>query len=231
VYKVTNAGLIELNQSKREPIVGRLSVIEKSVHHFKVRFNLKGARFDRAGLRKSRTGHWVDYLDSEGVTLEVTKRGLFVQVHGLRGSSALELARVGLERAREAALAFCGRRGARVYAVGELVQAPHWVLEDKEVSKALVGWLDLRKGKEVQAGGLTWFTDSSHAGLVEARGEVSAAVAAFKEFDYLVSGGLKRDLEGIRRELVGVQEVAREVRGLREDLRFKPSGAFRRDTA
>ena len=165
------------------------------------------------------------------MTIEVTKRGLFVQVHGLRGNNALDVARRGAERAREAALAFCARRGARVFAVGELVQAPHWVVEDRAVSKALIGWLDLRQGKSVQAGGLTWFTDKSHDGLVEARGNVPEAVAAFKEFDYLVSGGLRQDLALIRRELGGVKDVAREVAALREDLVFKPSnvGVARRE--
>lgn len=228
VYEVTKEGKNALNESIPQPIVG--SVL-KSVHHFKVRFNLKGWRFDKAGLRKSRKGHWVDYLDSEGVTIEATKRGLFVQVHGLRGSDALALARSGAERARSAALAFCARRGARVYAVGELVQVPHWVLEDKAVSRALIGWLDLRKGKLVQAGGLTWFTDASHAGLVEARGGVPVAVAAFKEFDYLVSGALRRDLVFVVREIGGVKEVAREVAALREDLRFVPRGGARREVA
>lgn len=233
VYEPTKQGLKYLDSisgtSKPSAIVGRLPVIEKSVHHFKVRFNLKGSRFDKSGLRKSHKNQWIDYLDSEGVTIVVGKRGLFVQVHGLRGGSALDLARRGVERAREAVLAFCARRGARVYAVGELVQAPHWVLEDKEVSRALIGWLDLREGKTVQAGGLTWFTDKSHAGLVEARGGVSEAVRAFKEFDYLVSGGLKRDLELVKSELASVKIVAREVALLREDLRFKPSGLPRFD--
>ena len=231
VYEVTPEGLRELRSKVNQPIASRLPVIEKSVHHWRQRFNLKGWRFDRAGLRKSRKGHWVDYLDSEGVTIEATRKALFVDVHGLRGVNALEIARAGAERARIAALGFCARRGARVYAVGEVVQAPHWVLEDKEVSKALVGWLDLREGKTVQAGGLAWFTDKSHEGYVEAKGEVSAAVAAFKEFDYLVSSGLHRDLELIKSELVSVKDVAKEVKALREDLVFRPSGLPRRDTS
>lgn len=234
-YEATPAGVKYLDSisgiSNPTRIVGRLPVISKSVHHFKVRFNLKGNRFDKSGLRKSRRGQLIEYLDSEGVTIVVGKRGLFVQVHGLRGSSALDLARRGVERARDAALGFCVRRGARVYAVGELVQAPHWVLEDKEVSRALIGWLDLRLGKQVQAGGLTWFTDKSHHGYLEAKGGVSEAARAFKEFDYLVSGGLKRDLELVKSELVSVKEVAREVALLRRDLQFKPSGLPRRDVS
>jgi hypothetical protein len=100
---------------------------------------------------------------------------------------------------------------------------PHWVIEELNTSRELKGLLGLAAGRPaVRLAGLEWYVDRSHGELVEARGELDTAKVVFSNFGYLLDGRLRRDLEGVRCELVGVREVAAEVRLLREELRFKP---------
>jgi hypothetical protein len=235
VYEATPEGLKQLEFGKPSLIYGAFSVNQKaanwlSVHFFKVRFNLKGSHFDKAGLEKGAKGRWTAYDDNPPTTLEVRKRCLSVTVHGLRGSNAAEIARKGLLAARERVLAFCARRGARVFEQGEFSGMPHWVIEELNTSKELSNILHLRQGgPAVRLAGLDWYIDGSHEGLVEARGELESAKRVFGEFEYLLRGGLHRDLELVKSELASVKDVAREVAALREELRFKPSGLPRRD--
>ena len=214
------------------PVIGVRAAEWLSVHFFKVKFNLKGEHFDKTGLQKNARNRWVEYSDAPPTTLECRKRCLTVTVHGLKGGDAQQLASVGLERAREVALAFCARRGARVFSQGEFSGMPHWVVEELNTSKELKALLGLASGRPpVRLAGLEWYVDRSHGELVEARGELETAKTVFKNFGYLLDGSLKRDLELVRSELGNVKVVAEEVRLLREELRFKPSGAPRIDVS
>jgi hypothetical protein len=240
VYEVTKEGLNYLKsisgRSKASQSDGGLPVKSSkvfdwlSVHFFKVRFNLKGERFSKEGLQKNARNRWVEYFDDPPTTLEVRKRCLTVTVHGLKGSNATVLASKGLSVARDCVLAFCARRGARVFECGEFMGMPHWVVEELNTSAGLRALLGLRAGApSVRLAGLEWYVDRSHGDLVEARGELDTAKVVFNNFGYLLSGALARDIQTIKSELGGVKDVAREVALLREDLCYKPRGGVRRE--
>jgi hypothetical protein len=231
VYEVTREGLNYLKSisgtSKAFQSDGGLPVKSSkafdwlSVHFFKVRFNLKGECFSKEGLQKNAKNRWVEYFDDPPTTLEVRKRCLTVTVHGLKGSNATAIASRGLSAARECVLAFCARRGARVFEQGEFMGMPHWVVEELNTSAGLRVLLGLRAGApSVKLAGLEWYVDRSHGNFVEARGELDSAKRVFAHFEFLLSGKLEEYL----RESVRVnQEVLMETKALRSELAFKPN--------
>ena len=199
-----------------------------SVHRLVVRFRLRGrlpSQADRHG--KNGKSYW--YLrgfepEFKGVTIEGSSRSVLVKVFGVLRGSVVGVKLEALRLAAQAVQAWGARYGARLEAQGELVGAPHWVLEDKVLSNAVIRALNLDKQPRsigLENGLAKWTTDKSHEGLVEVQG-VGAELQVMA-FERLVTGALDLKLNETRGALVSLGEktgeLAGEVRKIAEVLK------------
>lgn len=187
-----------------------------SAHHdLTFKFALRGLNFDRTRFCKRRDGKFYWYL-RDGVTARIGRSHVFFTVYGCEAGSVKRVFALGLQRARWAAREFQRVTGARVSEQGEAVGLPHFVVTDKGLAKWLRVGLNLGVvPKEIAD--VKFYLDESHKNLVEFVGSRRATEAVGDEVAWLLEGGARKLLD--------------EVRGLRSDLRFKPVGGPRRDTA
>jgi hypothetical protein len=188
-----------------------------SAHHdLTFRFALRSQNFDRAPLVKRKDGKSYFYCSDLGVSGRVGRTHVFFTVFGVKSNCVRGLFEKALPLALRAARRFTRETGARVARRGEVVGLPHFVVIDR----ALAAWL--RKGLVLdvgprRVGGVDWWVDASHPSLVEFSGPKARVEGVSDEVVWLLEGGARSLLE--------------EVRGLRSDLRFKPSGAPRREVS